>query len=402
MKTVSFSFQPSKLIAVKDDIIKKFPTKADIFKLKQRKAAEVDLEKLLSKVKETKLSNIDFLADELKKYEIIALINNYEKIPKELLEKVNKIILYKSDRQLVGMLWNTFLEEQNNKDLISLMSSLLSKLESYNDKEQILKIIFDEKSPHISFIAYYNNSNHGLFKLFDILDMVIENSFTQVVAKMIFSNCEKKTFDIESNENLLKVFSGLKLNGLYSVVENYLLTLENNEFEESIMYKIKDRLGDPREDFSTAWVEVSNNAREKASSWLNYKRLKEFFDSIKTDQEEAQKRFDYWEKHYNDMKKVEFIEDKLQLFMIFNNFVVIEFGELGNAAYFYEKNYFDQNLAKYMLNSNIVRNDFLKKTSDANNENKKYIEKINHIGGDRGYWQRNADDMVKKFKKGRR
>ena len=402
MKTISFSFQPSKLIAVKDDIIKKFPTKADIFKLKKRKAAEVNLEKLLAKIKETKLSNINFLADELRKHEIIALVNNYEEIPNELLEKVNKIILYKYDRQLVDMLWNIYLEKHNNKDLISLMSSLLSKLESYNDKEKILKIIFDNKSPHISFIAYYNNSNHGLFELFEILDMVIENSFTQVVAKMIFSNCEKKSFDIESNENLLKVFSGLKLNELYSVVENYLLTLENDEFEESIMYKIKDRLGDPREDFSTAWNEVSEKAKDNAAAWFNLKRLREFFDSIKTDQREAQQRFDYWETQCDEMVKVEFVEDKLQLFMIFKNFVVIEFGDLGNAAYFYEKNYFDQNLAKYMLNSNTVSNTILKKTSAARDRNKKYIEKLDHRMGERGYWQRNADDMVKKFKKGRR
>ncbi len=402
MKTISFSFQPSKLIAVKDDIIKKFPTKTDIFKLKQRKAAEVDLEKLLAKIKETKLSNINFLADELKKYEIIALINNYNKIPKELLEKVNKIILYKSDNQLFDMLWNTYLEEHNNKDLISLINSLLLKRENYNVKEQVLKIIFDNKSPHISFIAYYNNSNYGLFDLFSLLDMVIENNFTQVVAKMIFNNCDKNTFNNESNENLLKVFSGLKLNELYSVVENYLLTLENDEFDESIMYKIKDRLGDPREDFSTAWNEINNKARDKASSWLNYKRLKEFFDSIETDQEEAQKRFNYWEKHYNDMKKVEFVEDKLQLFMIFNEFVVIEFGDLGNAAYFYEKNYFDQNLAKYMSKSNSVSNTLLKKTSEARDTNKKYVEKLDHRMGDRGYWQKRADKMVDKFKRGRR
>ena len=402
MKTISFSFQPSKLIAVKDDIIKKFPTKTDIFKLKQRKAAEVDLEKLLAKIKETKLSNINFLADELKKYEIIALINNYNKIPKELLEKVNKIILYKSDKQLFDMLWNTYLEEHNNKDLISLINSLLLKRGNYNDKEQVLKIIFDNKSPHISFIAYYNNSNYGLFDLFSLLDMVIENNFTQVVAKMIFNNCDKNTFNNESNENLLKVFSGLKLNELYSVVENYLLTLENDEFDQSIMYKIKDRLGDPREDFSTAWNEINNKARDKASSWLNYKRLKEFFDSIETDQEEAQKRFNYWEKHYNDMKKVEFVEDKLQLFMIFNEFVVIEFGDLGNAAYFYEKNYFDQNLAKHMSKSNAVSNTLLKKTSEARDTNKKYVEKLDHRMGDRGYWQKRADKMVDKFKRGRR
>jgi hypothetical protein len=56
MNLKTFSFQPTKLTAVKKKIQKTFPTKADIYNIKSEKAKEVDLDKLLEKIRDFKRS----------------------------------------------------------------------------------------------------------------------------------------------------------------------------------------------------------------------------------------------------------------------------------------------------------------------------------------------------------
>jgi hypothetical protein len=202
----------------------------------------------------------------------------------------------------------------------------------------------------------------------------------------------------EKEEELIKIFTEFKSEDFKKAAENYLIVFKQEEYLEELMYKIKNQIGDPREDYSTAWEQIDNKAKEKAAAWFNYKKLKEFFDSITTDQEEAKKRFAYWEKHYKEMKKVDYVKKYLQLFLTFDKFVVVEFGDLGNAVYFYKKDFFDQKLAQYMNKYNSVNNNSLKYTYEARNMSNKKVYKVNHMSS----WQDKADKMIEELKAGRR
>ncbi|SDH13680.1 EH signature domain-containing protein [Halanaerobium congolense] len=398
MKFNSFSFQPSKLIAVKNEIKKTFPTKADIYKIKSQKAKEVDLEELLKKIREFSLDKIIYLADSLKTEEIIALAIKYSNIPHELYKKINNIILHKKDKFIIKILWNNFAEDYTNKDLSSLLGNLLASFSKLNDQEKVLDTIFKDSSPLINMRKYIENNKITLFYFLDKLDLIFENKISKRLAADLLSKGTKPVFLREDKNNLIKVFKELEIKNLKAVVENYLFVFKDKEYEEELMYIIKDRLGDPREDYSTAWNEIDKKAKEKAAAWFNYKKLKEFFDSITTDQEEAQKRFSYWEKQVDIMEKVDYVKKYLQLFLTFDNFVVVEFGDLGNAVYFYKKDFFEQNLAQYMNKHNAVNNNSLKYTYEARNMGNKNVYKVNHMSS----WQHKADKMIKELRAGRR
>jgi len=397
MKFNSFSFQPSKLITVKNEIKKTFPTKTDIYKIKSQKAKEVDLEELLQKIREFSLDKMIYLADSLKAEEIIALAINYSDIPNELYKKINKIILHKKDKFLIKILWNNFAEDYKNKDLTSLLGNLLASFSKLNDQEKMLDTIFKDSSPLINMRKQIENNKVTLFNFLEDLDLIIENKVSKKLAADLFNKSSKSFFIREAKDNLIKVFKVLEIKNLKAVVENYLFVFKDAEYVEELMYRIKDRLGDPRE-YSTAWNSIDQKAKEKAAAWFNYKKLKEFFDSITTDQEEAQKRFSYWEKQVDIMEKVDYVKKYLQLFLTFDNFVVVEFGDLGNAVYFYKKDFFEQNLAQYMNKHNAVNNNSLKYTYEARNMGNKNVYKVNHMSS----WQHKADKMIKELRSGRK
>ncbi|CCU78669.1 hypothetical protein HSACCH_00808 [Halanaerobium saccharolyticum subsp. saccharolyticum DSM 6643] len=398
MKFNSFFFQPSKLIAVKNEIKKTFPTKSDIYKIKSQKAKEVDLEELLKKIREFSLDRIIYLADSLKAEEIIALAINYSEIPNELYKKINKIILHKKNKFLIKILWNNFAEDYKNEDLNRLLGNLLASFSKLNDQEKVLYNIFKDSSPLINMRKQIENNKITLFDFLEELDLIFENKISKRLAADLFSKSSKLFFIREEKDNLIKIFKELEINNLKEVVENYLFVFKDKEYQEELMYKIKDRLGDPREDYSTAWNNIAHKAKEKAAAWFNYKKLKEFFDSITTDQEEAQKRFSYWEKHVDIMEKVDYVKKYLQLFLTFDNFVVVEFGDLGNAVYFYKKDFFKENLAQYTSKYNAVNNKSLKYTYEARNNRNKYVYKVDH----RNDWQHKVNRMLKELRLGRK
>jgi hypothetical protein len=398
MKFNTFSFQPSKLIAVKNEIKKTFPTKADIYRIKSQKAKRVDLDELLQKIREFSLDKIIYLADSLKTEELIAIAINYCDISNELYKKINKIILHKKDRFLIKILWHNFAEDYKNKDLSRLLSNLLASLSKLNDQEKVLDTIFKDSSPLINMRKEIENNKIALFDFLEDLDLIFENKISKKLATDLFSKRSKPFFIREDKGNLIKVFKELEIKNLKAVVENYLFVFKDEEYEEELMYIIKDRLGDPREDYSTAWNSIDQKAKEKAIGWFNLQVLKEFINNIDVDDKEAKERFNYWYKYRNKAKPMLFIKKYKQLFLVFDKFAVIEFGNKGNAAYFYGIKFFDENLRKFMDKNNPQNNNYLKFYPKAKDKNIKNVERFRHIDG----WQNTADKLVDGFKSGRR
>jgi len=398
MKKIKFNFIPEKLITEKKEIKKKFPNKKEIKKNKKQKASNIDLSLLIEKINKTPKKKINYLADELNKYEIISLADNFINLPSEVINKVKKILTVKNTEFIFELLWKNYLEDYNNDDLIDLLYMILKNNKFQNKFLSFVKNIFKNKNPIENLLYYIQNHEFSFLETIEDIDIILENDLGQELAKRYFANCEKVDFKNEKNNNLLTIFNRLKQEDLYIIIENYILIFEEKELEKSIMYKIKERIGDPRDDYNNSWNMINNMAQEKAVSWFNYHKLAEFFDKINTNQEEAKKRFSYWEKHVNKMNEVRYIEKYLQLFLIFDNFVVIEFGNLGNAVYFYEKEFFNKNLAKFMNPNNAVNNNLLKETYKARNKQYKNVEKVNHHSS----WQFKADRLIKKFSSGRR
>lgn len=398
MNIKTFSFQPTKLIAVKKKIQKTFPTKADIYNIKSEKAKAVDLDELLKKIRDFNRDKIIYLADSLKESEITALAYNYSEIPAELYQKVNKIILHRKNEIFIKILWHNFADDYQNEDLKQLLGNILASFAKLNEKKNILAVIFNNALPLLNMQKYIKDKKISLFKFLNQVDLIFENRISKKLAAELFSKGSKDVFMRENEEDLIKIFTEFKSGDFKKAAENYLIVFKQEEYFEELMYKIKDQMGDPREDYSTAWKQIDNKAKEKAVGWFNLQVLKDFRDNIDVDDKEAEERFNYWVKYKNEAKPMLFIKKYKQLFLVFDKFAVIEFGNKGNAAYFYGIKFFNENLRRFMNKNNPQNNNDLKYYPKAKDKKIRNVERFRHIDG----WQDTADKLVIDFKAGRR
>jgi hypothetical protein len=295
-------------------------------------------------------------------------------------------------------LWHNFADDYQNKALKQLLGNLLASLAQLNKQENILDMIFDNSSPLLNMHKYIKDKKISLFKFLNQVDLIFENKVSKKLAAELFSKSSKDVFIREKDKDLIEIFIELKSEDFKKVAENYLIVFNQEEYLEELMYKIKDQMGDPREDYSTAWKQIDNKAQEKAIGWFNLQVLKDFRDNIDVDDKEAEERFNYWVKYKNEAKPMLFIKKYKQLFLVFEKFAVIEFGNKGNAAYFYGIKFFNEKLRQFMDKNNPENNNYLKFYPKARDENIRNVERFRHIDG----WQDTADKLVTDFKSGRR
>lgn len=83
------------------------------------------------------------------------------------------------------------------------------------------------------------------------------------------------------------------------------------------------------------WTPFTDEQRKKFKTWVVKGKLEDFFKK-RVNQPE---RYIFWKNYLNSMKEASFFEDIKQAIVIeLNNHTVIEYGEIGHAAYVYPKN----------------------------------------------------------------
>ncbi|WP_206663469.1 EH signature domain-containing protein [Halobacillus salinus] len=164
----------------------------------------------------------------------------------------------------------------------------------------------------------------------------------------------------------------------------YLQSNDFQNFKSELMKQLIGRLGDPRET-TKKWRSVPGNAVKKVKSWLYKYDLFQFLDS---------ERFKYWEKYVPNIKALNFEQNPPMAAMEFDRFVVLEFGNTGNAAYFYEVEGFNTYiLPKFSITN--VEGDLKDKEAHF------YIHKLSHISNrGRPTWYNTFDDYMEHFMKG--
>ncbi|SDT09254.1 EH_Signature domain-containing protein [Paenibacillaceae bacterium GAS479] len=118
----------------------------------------------------------------------------------------------------------------------------------------------------------------------------------------------------------------------------YIEERNHASFHPRLMEQAILRLYDPRER-PADWEFLNENSIAEVKRWLVINELKRFFEEDKNND-----RFEYWSRYLH------YIDDVIQLkgkdnpkvaFIYFNQFVVVEFGDMG-AAYFYHRSGFDR------------------------------------------------------------
>jgi hypothetical protein len=139
-------------------------------------------------------------------------------------------------------------------------------------------------------------------------------------------------------------------------------------WSDELVHEIVKRLGDPRL-APDRWVGFSPAVIQSVIRWINTRKLAEFFLVAAGDR----RRFEFWKQFVDELGPNS--EGRVQAgqgFFEFPGFGVIEFMEVGNAAYIYPLDAFER-----FRREGVVPNSFLKDRSLS-------IDRIIHSPPD--YW----------------
>ena len=175
--------------------------------------------------------------------------------------------------------------------------------------------------------------------------------------------------------------------------QHYLNTLRTvKDWDESILIYINKKWDRPSNEYSKAiaenrfWKDVTLEAKESFHSWLMQIQIDDFFEG---------ERADFWRVYVKQakMKDVQKILEGDGFLMAFKTFGVVEFKNVGNAAYVYPKNVFNSFLtgSKRWASNPIY---FKDKTTTVKLKSEPWWDgRIIHREG----WQELTADKIKKL-----
>ncbi len=155
---------------------------------------------------------------------------------------------------------------------------------------------------------------------------------TDMVRTAVMTQGTSRQLRAEGAVRLLRWFPKLSPANRQAFARHYLVTFQVNDWEERILQEISAKYGSPRGSRSIFWNSVARDRRDGFLRWLLRKKLDRAF-SADTD------RHRYW------LSKVPQMVDVKNgragrteyAWLVFEGFAVVEFFEVGNAAYFYSR-----------------------------------------------------------------
>lgn len=353
----------------------------------EKKKNEISIfwNRILKEVKDEKIFDLveRVLKNEtMKVNEIAILISNVEKIETYLNNK--NIELHKFINDLK---FDFYEKKEKRKECIM---DIYQAIISYFDKievEKALNIFVDrnieigekEKYQENNIIKTYkdyrgSHTNYNLFLYNQIIEAIKNNTLEEKLSKFCISR-ERKVFLEIMNKILLDIVEVIKYDKKYIeeiisdffdrvkdevriesfkrvlnyYIEEYKQTEDIGVCSRVIMEKIHKYLKDPHKDSPKwQWGEFNEEQIQMMRIWLVSADLEKYFSIEVKDKI----RLKFWKRYIKYIKEVRYFERlKQAIVMVTNEHIFIEFGEKGNAAYGYQKDYigFDE-IARLSIN----------------------------------------------------
>lgn len=383
----NFKFMPKQLI-VATEVIKKRHQKVN----ERYKVISLDEERLrniikeLEKLDDNELSKFAYL---LTKDELCSLANYMVKnIYNTDLEKIYKVLKLRPRDEYLLIFFDNFQNYYTNREFNLYFRRFLQE---FKDAYKILAI--DEKA--LSDLIEWLKERHiveqivqSYFKLdidFDdyMLTYRFKNKFSLYgdCKRYLYINCNADVYLRSEVEDILDTLKTCNRSEIVGFINNYLIKLDIQDFDENIMNYIYFSYGRPDDVdliYTYIWSEILDKAKEKYNIWFAQRELNEFF--------QGDERYTFWFEYVKALKAKILAINERQLFLDFGNFVVIEFKDWGNAAYIYDKNIFRNNFLRYLKGEDTYSNAIFKNRVIM-------IDRITH--GD--FWQVRASKLIAKI-----
>lgn len=115
---------------------------------------------------------------------------------------------------------------------------------------------------------------------------------------------------------------------------NYLSRLSLDVAERRAIEYLVRRYGLPAQGHAF-WSRLHKTIRDAIQDMMAEKMLSDFFEGIA----DPHQRFQFWKEFMRNLHDIQGSSDRRQAILVFPNFFVVEFRDVGNAAYFYRHEY---------------------------------------------------------------
>lgn len=205
--------------------------------------------------------------------------------------------------------------------------------------------------------------------------------YQEVLKEMVLEGLKQI---VDSMENLSEYISGFAFEEQLRFLANYLSDRHIDKMDSSVMNFFYHKYGEP-EELKFFWSRCTQSVRDAFTKWL----LKDLIETSLGNDE----RSSFWKTHIDQCTGFSVYLDKVDgnIVMYFNDFVVVEFTKVGNAAYFYDTKVFEETFARFQAKRYRVKPFLLK-------DKQKALITKSHIMG----WQRNFNITMQKLYKGDR
>lgn len=181
---------------------------------------------------------------------------------------------------------------------------------------------------------------------------------------------------------------------LKSLIQVYIQSRRADTFyAEKLMDFFRSQLGDPQRKKKN-WKFLSVQALEEIKQYYMKSQIKKFFSK-----DHNSYRFQFWEKYLDKVSIYELHKKPAVLFLTFPEFVVVEFAEMGNAAYIYHPQGFERIIRpRYKKAPKSKKESYLKELTEYSDEGiPVFINRISH----KGSWKKRTSEVIEQYLEGK-
>lgn len=278
--------------------------------------------------------------------------NNYlEKYIKSFIKDISRFIGYRGFvRPLLSYVYNFYDNDENSRIIFALELKVIDKL-SNKEKFQYINKTFADYSNKDIFLNRIENLFSGCNTENDINEL-LKKIFLKETDKF-YSKCminfilkkfkDDELFDICKSAVKMMELSMQQI-VFKGIMDNYIDVMNVDLYPDRWFKEIGETLKEPYSRANTRWNNMEDKYKETYRRWNNSNYLYEFFNNVSGDRV----RLEFWKKYINSIYRIEYfskINDALV--MEFKNHVFVEFAQMGNALYIYDKRIYDLDKIKH-------------------------------------------------------
>ncbi|NLM39352.1 MAG: hypothetical protein GX205_04795 [Firmicutes bacterium] len=388
-----FRFEPSQLRELAEQLASQIPDGESL--LEERRPEESDLREILEELRRIGEAEIERESGRFSTRDVDLLCYGFLQILDSDPAKpvAAKLLLHRWKTRYGRVVWRHFQTSYADRCLRPLVvrgvsegklgqspkaaGILLSAMESEDPVGYLASTFASRVSPYLELIQLYRINEDSPLAL-ELLRQYFLQAFPE-----LYRTRETPEF-IKSS---LDEFWHRWKEDYRRVIDNYLQMFDEFEDGDFVLIHALDHLGRPDEvEGRRLWEGISEESKGKFMKWLEWRTVVDFFDRLAHDSE----RIEFWRMFKTNLEdaRIRDAGNTKAILLVFPHVAVIEFMDVGHAAYVYSRDFYEQRVATYASGALPIIPSTLKYKGA-------YLFRICHSGDWQGKYYQKLSELIR-------